>query len=134
MKGVFLFLMIVVFLIMIQANENFHGVAVDDDTMKLRKQMAVEMISSDEGFLSEYMDTLSRQATLYFYVLAYDLAEDTAKNTLLMFDNDEAYVYMVAKIEGKNGVKDQVEDRVKRYILGAYIPDEIDINKYYETH
>ena len=124
---------VLIFMIGLFADE-FHGVAVSDETMKLRKQQAVEIVSSDEGFLSDYYYDLTRHDILYFYVLAYERAEDIAEDTLLIFIDEKAYLYMLEKIDGENGLKYEIEDKAKRYLAGEYEPNEVDINKYYEAH
>ena len=132
MKGLFLSLCLLS--ICLTFAEDFHGVAVSDDVIKGRKKLAVEIISSDEGFLSEYYDQLTRHDMLYFYILAFDSAEKVAEETLLIFIEEDAYLYMMNGIEGKNGVKDQIEEKVYRYLKNDYTQNEIDINKYYEAH
>jgi len=132
MKRLFTVIMLISFICLFA--DEFHGIAIGDDVLKMRKQQAVEIVSSDEGFLEEHYYDLSRHDILYFFVLAYEKAENIAEDTILIFIDEDAYLFMLDKIDGKDGLKQEIEEKVKLYLEGNYEPNEVDINKYYEAH
>jgi len=132
MKRLFTVIMLISFICLFA--DEFHGIAIGDDVLKMRKQQAVEIVSSDEGFLEEHYYDLLRHDILYFFVLAYEKAENIAEDTILIFIDEDAYLFMLDKIDGKDGLKQEIEEKVKLYLEGNYEPNEVDINKYYEAH
>ncbi|MDD2716354.1 MAG: hypothetical protein PHW04_10745 [Candidatus Wallbacteria bacterium] len=99
-----------------------------DDQLKSRKKTAVEIISSDEGFLEEYSDRLNEKEMTYFYNLSFKMAEDLASETIQIKDDNLAYEYIQTRIECKSGLKSQIRGKIESYLRGEYQLTEVKLN------
>jgi len=123
MRNVCLLMVLVIFSSVFAAEH----VTVTNEKIELRKQQAVEIVSSDEGFLSEYYEKLTRHTIEYFFQLAFKMAEEVAERTVYIISDEEAYYVMLCDIEHREGVKYQVERRVVLYLKGEYQCNEIEV-------
>lgn len=103
------------------------GNVISAQKLNVRKKIAVEIISSDEGFLEEYSEKLTENELTYFYKLAFKMAEEVAENTAGIEDDDEAYQVILAGIESRSGVKNQVKTKIEKYLAGGYKMKEVEI-------
>jgi hypothetical protein len=104
-----------------------------------REKFASDLITGDEEFLSDYIDKVPEDRLMKFYEKAIDMAIKIADETVNIKNDDKAYEYIVQKVDGKGGVKDIIEEQVKRYLnrdvndraFGRYARINIENSPYY---
>ncbi|MFA5479202.1 MAG: hypothetical protein WC337_04195 [Candidatus Muiribacteriota bacterium] len=86
-----------------------------------REHFAADIISMDEDFLGDYVGVVDDDELYHFFELAIKMAVEVASETKNIENNEEAYVYIVNRIDGQGGVKDQVMDIFEQYLSGEYV-------------
>ncbi|MCK9225476.1 MAG: hypothetical protein M0R46_16270 [Candidatus Muirbacterium halophilum] len=105
------FLTVLFFLIAVTSYAEISKVKLSE-----REQFAAEVVSSDEEFLMDYIDCVPEDRLMEFFELSIKKAVEIAKLTLNMESDDEAYIFITEKINGKDGIKIQIENIVKEYL------------------
>lgn len=128
MKG-FLFILLLLVL-----NLSLNAKTINKAKIDQRKQLAVEILSEDEGFLSDYINELSEKELYYFYSLAFKMVEDVAEETKNIEDDYTAYEYIKKRIYEKNGIKENIINKINAYLKGEYELNEIELKPMYRMY